>query len=81
MIYQTIHQPSIPSSTLSTPSSQSTPAAPTQTLPEHLEKHNATSKKECNYRGKNICPFKWKMFNQIRNKTRPGYSGIYWFGV
>ena len=32
-----------------------------------------------------IKSFKWKMFNQIyrvqsRNKIRPRYSGIYWFG-
>ena len=54
------NQPSIPNSTLSTPPNQSIPTAPTQALPEHFEQNNAMPKKECNCKGKNICPLNGK---------------------
>ena len=54
------NQPSIPFTNLFTPPNQSTTTAPTQTLPEHLQQHDATSEKECNCRGKNICPLNGK---------------------
>ena len=54
------NQPSIPNSTLSTPLNQSIPTAPIQALPEHFEQNNAMPKKECNCRGKNICPLNGK---------------------
>ena len=51
MIHETNYL-NIPSSTLSTSPNQSTPAAPTQTLPEHLEQHNASLKRNVTAEGK-----------------------------